>query len=46
VYPRLQIRTVAELLEGKQPNVPLIDPSGFKKAARETDAAEQDGLPF
>jgi site-specific DNA-methyltransferase (adenine-specific) len=46
VYPRLQIRTIAELLEGKQPNVPLIDPSGFKKAAREGDTTEQDALPF
>jgi adenine specific DNA methylase Mod len=44
VYPRLQIRTIAELLEGKQPHIPLIDPSGFKRAAQESMAPEQGRL--
>jgi site-specific DNA-methyltransferase (adenine-specific) len=34
-YPKMQILTIAELFSGKQPNIPLIDPSGFKKAAKE-----------
>ena len=33
-YPRLQIVTVEQLLNGKQPTIPFIDPSGLKKAAR------------
>jgi len=47
-FPRLQIVTVADLLDGKKPNIPLIDQttSGFKNAAREGDATEQDDLPF
>lgn len=45
-YPRLQIITVEELLNGKQPHIPLIDHSGFKKAAREASAVAQDALPF
>ena len=34
-YPRLQILTAQELLSGKQPHILLIDPSGFKTAAKE-----------
>jgi site-specific DNA-methyltransferase (adenine-specific) len=47
-FPRLQIVTVADLLEGKKPAIPLIDrtASGFKTAAKERDATEQDALPF
>ncbi len=45
-YQRLQIMTVEQLLNGKQPHIPLVDPSGFKKAAREADQSEQDALPF
>ena len=35
-YPKIQILTIRELFEGKQPNIPLIDASSFKKAPRET----------
>jgi site-specific DNA-methyltransferase (adenine-specific) len=42
-YPKIQILTIAELLEGKQPNIPLIDPSMFKKAQRE-DLSSQGKL--
>jgi hypothetical protein len=30
----------------KQPTIPVIDPSGVKKAAREASATAQDALPF
>jgi DNA modification methylase len=42
-FPRLQILTVAELLGGKQPHLPWIDTSSFKKAAKE-DLSKQDSL--
>ncbi len=44
-YARIQIPTISELFEGKEPNIPLIDASSFKKAAREA-AGEQPDLPF
>ena len=44
-YPKIQILTIDELFSGKQPKIPLIDPSAFKKAAREV-GEEQDELPF
>jgi site-specific DNA-methyltransferase (adenine-specific) len=31
-YPKLQLLTIAELFEGKKPNIPLVDPTAFKKA--------------
>ena len=35
-YPRLQILTLAELIEGKRPDIPYVDSSAtFKRAARE-----------
>ena len=34
-YPRLQILTIEDLFAGKKPNIPLVDPSVFKKAAKE-----------
>jgi site-specific DNA-methyltransferase (adenine-specific) len=34
-YPKIQIFSIAELFEGKQPRIPLVDGSSFKKAARE-----------
>jgi site-specific DNA-methyltransferase (adenine-specific) len=34
-YPKIQILTIRELFEGKKPNIPLIDPTAFKKAQRE-----------
>ena len=45
-YPKIQILTVAELFEGKQPNIPLIDASAFKKATKEIEGGEQNELPF
>jgi site-specific DNA-methyltransferase (adenine-specific) len=44
-YPKIQILTIRELFQGKQPNIPLIDASSFKKAARET-VGQQDNLQF
>jgi DNA modification methylase len=45
-YPKIQILTIAELFEGKQPKIPLVDSASFKKAARESEGGEQDKLPF
>jgi site-specific DNA-methyltransferase (adenine-specific) len=42
-YPKLQILTIRELFEGKQPNIPLVDSSAFKKAPKESQG-EQAGL--
>jgi restriction endonuclease Mrr len=44
-YPKIQILTIRELFEGKQPNIPLIDASAFKKAPKEP-SGDQDSLPF
>jgi adenine specific DNA methylase Mod len=44
-YPCIQILTIQELLDGKQPNIPLVDPSGFRKAAKEI-TEKQQGLVF
>jgi site-specific DNA-methyltransferase (adenine-specific) len=44
-YPKIQILTIRELFEGKQPNIPLVDSSSFKKAPKES-AGDQDALPF
>jgi site-specific DNA-methyltransferase (adenine-specific) len=43
-YPRLQILTIEELFAGKKPNIPLVDPTAFRKAAREEK--EQGKLAF
>ena len=45
-YPKLQILTIAELFEGKQPNIPLIDSASFKKAPKEIEGGEQEKLLF
>ena len=42
-YPKIQIFTIRELFDGKQPNIPLVDSSSFKKAAKEK-VGEQDLL--
>jgi site-specific DNA-methyltransferase (adenine-specific) len=34
-YPRLQILTLAELFQGKKPDIPFIDPASIKRAKRE-----------
>jgi site-specific DNA-methyltransferase (adenine-specific) len=44
-YPKIQILTIRELFEGKQPNIPLVDASAFKKSAKEK-VGDQDALPF
>jgi DNA modification methylase len=44
-YPKIQILTISELFEGKQPNIPLVDSASFKKAAKEA-VGDQDALPF
>jgi hypothetical protein len=44
-YPKIQVLTIRELFEGKQPNIPLIDSSSFKKAPKET-RGDQDVLTF
>ena len=44
-YPKIQILTIRELFEGKQPNIPLIDASAFKKAPKEA-RGDQNPLPF
>lgn len=42
-YPRLQILTLAELFQGKKPDIPFVDPSSIKKAKREDGAARNQG---
>ncbi|WP_348264671.1 DNA methyltransferase [Telmatobacter sp. DSM 110680] len=44
-FPKIQILTIEELFAGKRPDIPLIDPSAFKKAAKDTATiAKQDRL--
>lgn len=43
-YPKLQILTIEELFGGKKPQIPMIDPSAFKKAAKEN--LEKQGKLF
>ena len=43
-YPKLQILTIGDLFAGKQPNIPLVDTSTFKKAPKESDGSEQSAL--
>ena len=33
--PKLKILTIKELLSGKKPQLPLLDPTAFRKAAKE-----------
>ena len=44
-YPKIQILTIRELFEGKHPNIPLVDPTAFKKAPKEA-RGDQDALRF
>ena len=44
-YPKIQILTIRELFEGKQPNIPLVDASAFKKAPKEA-RGDQNAFPF
>lgn len=46
-FPRVQILTIEELLEGAKPKMPLVDPSaGFKRAAKETTSGQQGSMDF
>ena len=42
-YPKLQIITLAELFQGKKPDIPFVDPASVKRAKRE-DMGKQDKL--
>ncbi len=42
-FPKVQIITIAELFDGKKPQIPLVDTSYFKKAQRE-DISQQGKL--
>jgi site-specific DNA-methyltransferase (adenine-specific) len=44
-YPKIQILTIRELFEGKQPNIPLVDASAFKKVPKESQG-DQGHLPL
>jgi hypothetical protein len=41
-YPKLQILTIAELFAGKKPNIPMVDPSVFRKAGVEITSTQPD----
>jgi site-specific DNA-methyltransferase (adenine-specific) len=44
-YPKLQIITLAELFQGKKPDIPFVDPASVKRAKREDGTAgKQDRL--
>jgi len=43
-YPKLQIITLAELFQGKKPQIPFIDPSSIKRAKREENSGVQQQL--
>jgi len=43
-YPKIQILTIAELFNGKKPDIPLIDTASFKKAPKEMEGGEQKSL--
>jgi site-specific DNA-methyltransferase (adenine-specific) len=45
-YPTIQILTISDLFGGKQPNIPLVDPSAFKKAAKEIKGGSQGNFQF
>jgi DNA modification methylase len=42
-YPRLQIITLAELFQGKKPDIPFVDPASVKRAKRE-ETTQQGSL--
>ena len=42
-YPKLQIITLAELFQGKKPDIPFVDPASVKRAKRE-DTSQQGSL--
>lgn len=40
---RIQILTIAELLAGAKPQIPMVDPAAFRQAPREDDAVRRQG---
>lgn len=42
-YPKLQILTLAEMFQGKKPDIPFVDPSSIKRAKREDDSERRQG---
>ena len=42
-YPKLQIITLAELFQGRKPDIPFVDPASVKRAKREDEAAGKQG---
>ena len=44
-YPKIQILTIDDLFNGKQPNIPLVDSASFRKAPKESEG-EQNSLTF
>lgn len=40
--PKIQILTSAELFEGKKPNIPLVDPTAFRKAVEELTTKQEE----
>jgi site-specific DNA-methyltransferase (adenine-specific) len=42
-YPKLQIITLAELFQGRKPDIPFVDPASVKRAKRE-DTSQQGSL--
>jgi DNA modification methylase len=43
-YPKLQIITLAELFQGKKPQLPFVDPASLKRAKREDISGNQEQL--
>jgi site-specific DNA-methyltransferase (adenine-specific) len=43
-YPRLQILTLAEIFQGKRPNIPLVDLASAGKQAKREDTSQQGKL--
>jgi DNA modification methylase len=44
-FPKIQILTIEELFAGKKPDIPLVDPTVFKQAAKDAATiAKQDSL--
>lgn len=43
-YPNIQILTIAELFDGKRPNILLVDTTSFRKAPKEMEGGEQERL--
>jgi adenine specific DNA methylase Mod len=40
-YPKLQIITLAELFQGKKPQIPFVDPASVKRAKREETGKQE-----